>query len=147
MCRALPLLIFGKSCPMQHCFAVIILLPSEREGEVVSPSPWTLSSQQSCPSFTSFLLAPSPASFLPSLRRLSSPALWWGVPRFPASHLNSRWPGPDSGSTALPLSLSDQRQADLLASIKAHLNVAPSCESMLVTSMTTPLMLGVISVF
>lgn len=60
-------LIFGKSCPAQPCFQ-----SSEREGEVVFPSPWTFSNQRSSPYFLSPSLSP----------RLSSPVLLTGPAEF-----------------------------------------------------------------
>lgn len=63
-------LIFGKSCPAQPCFQ-----SSEREGEVVFPSPWTFSNRRSSPYFLSPSLSPPPPLLCFSLGRLSSPVL------------------------------------------------------------------------
>lgn len=80
-----------------------------------------------------FLPVGPKSCFLPSLPRLSSPALWWGMLRFQS--LSS----PPDGQVQIPKAQlcpwpSDQRRSDLLASIKAHLSVTPPCDSMLVTS-------------
>lgn len=60
MLRALPFLVFRKSCPVQLCFQVIILL-HRKEGEVVFLSSGTPSSAVAAS--TSFLVAPRSISF------------------------------------------------------------------------------------
>lgn len=140
MRRALSLLIFGKSCPVQPCSAVIIL-PSSKGKEkwflpLPGPVPASSPAPASLPSRWPQVLLPSasppPLQPRPLVGRAEVPGL---SPHLPIA-------GPLSDSTVLPLSLSDQRQSFLLSPIESPLSVAPPSDSVLVTSVMMPLTRG-----
>lgn len=125
--HALPLLIFGKFCPVKPCSLVIILPSSEKGGEAVSPLPGPFPA--SSPASASFLwlqvLLPSGSPSRPLVGWAVAPSL---LPVLPTARPKVRKPSSDL--------------VPLRASVKAHLHVTPPCDCIPVTFVMTPVVRG-----